>query len=73
MVKFIRRLKGYWDRSLTCVKDIHKTTVREVWDKASEINLYGYLGYSKGLNEPELRILAKQILSKMRIKKCKRL
>lgn len=44
--------------------------VREIWDKASEINLYGYLGHGKGLNEIELQKLAHIIFEKLKVKNC---
>jgi len=39
--------------------------VKEIWNKASEIDLLGYLGHKKGLNELELRKLSDIILSKL--------
>ena len=42
-----------------------KQNVKEIWDKASEIDLFGYLGHGKGLNEFELRKLSSIILRKL--------
>ena len=39
--------------------------VRKIWDMASEIDLLGYLGHSRGLNEIELRKLSTIILRKL--------
>jgi len=44
---------------------ILRKNVREIWDKASEIDLFGYLGHGRGLNEFELRKLSAIILWKL--------